>query len=92
MSDPVKLNNPLIQLVLFCSLLTAMASVQTTANAGWQLKQELEDATRTDNATIERVVDFAGLPVFQGATVRTIVLLTTRPRQEKQDTFYSCIT
>ncbi len=30
------------------------------------------------SGTVERVVDFAGLPVFAGATVRTIVLLTSR--------------
>ena len=30
------------------------------------------------NAKVERIVDFAGLPVFQGATVRTIILLTSR--------------
>lgn len=33
-----------------------------------------------DNARIEHVVDFAGLPVFQGATVRTIILLTSREK------------
>jgi len=36
------------------------------------------------SAHVERVVDFAGLPVFKGATVRTIVLLTSR--QEKPST------
>lgn len=45
----------------------------------------LRDFLRS-TATIERVVDFAGLPVFQGATVRTIVLLTKllppRPHHE----------
>jgi adenine-specific DNA-methyltransferase len=30
------------------------------------------------NTKIERIVDFAGLPVFAGATVRTIVLITSR--------------
>ena len=30
----------------------------------------------SDNVHIQEVVDFAGLPVFQGATVRTIILLT----------------
>ena len=30
------------------------------------------------NTKIERVIDFAGLPVFQGATVRAIILLTSR--------------
>lgn len=40
-------------------------------------------------AAIERVVDFAGLPVFRGATVRTIVLLTARGRKAKAVTRYS---
>jgi len=31
-----------------------------------------------ENSAIESVVDFAGLPVFLGATVRTIVLITSR--------------
>lgn len=30
----------------------------------------------TDNATIKSIVDLAGLPVFHGATVRTIVLIS----------------
>jgi hypothetical protein len=30
------------------------------------------------NGTVEKVVDLAGLPVFKGATVRTIVLITRR--------------
>ncbi len=30
------------------------------------------------NAFVERIVDFAGLPVFVGATVRTLVLLSSR--------------
>ncbi len=41
------------------------------------------------NATIERVVDFAGLPVFVGATVRTIIMLTKRKRDNKCMTLYS---
>jgi hypothetical protein len=41
------------------------------------------------NATIERVVDFAGLPVFVGATVRTIIMLTVRERDDKCPTLYS---
>ena len=40
-------------------------------------------------ATIDRVVDFAGLPVFKGATVRTIVLLTSLKRKEEQPMLYS---
>jgi type I restriction-modification system DNA methylase subunit len=31
-----------------------------------------------ENSAIESVVDFAGLPVFLGATVRTVVLITSR--------------
>jgi type I restriction-modification system DNA methylase subunit len=41
------------------------------ANYGKPLREFL-----TRSASIERVADFAGLPVFIGATVRTIVLLT----------------
>ncbi len=32
----------------------------------------------TNAGSIDRIVDLAGLPVFRGATVRTIVLLTTK--------------
>ena len=42
-----------------------------------------------NSATVERVVDFAGLPVFQGATVRTIILLTRRPREDNYEVLYS---
>jgi hypothetical protein len=42
-----------------------------------------------ENAAIERVVDFAGLPVFKGATVRTIVLITSRKGENKRVTLYS---
>jgi hypothetical protein len=38
-----------------------------------------------ENATIERIVDLAGLPVFVGATVRTIILLTT-PAKDGENT------
>jgi len=54
------------------------------ANYGRPLRQFL-----AANATVERVVDFAGLPVFEGATVRTIVLLTSRHRNGNQGTLYS---
>jgi hypothetical protein len=38
---------------------------------------------------VEQVVDFAGLPVFKGATVRTIVLLTSKgSTSEKRQTRY----
>jgi hypothetical protein len=40
------------------------------------------------NASVERIVDFAGLPVFKGATVRTIVLLTSR-QEQIQNILYS---
>ncbi len=43
------------------------------ANYGKPLREFLNA-----NAAIERIVDFAGLPVFAGATVRTIILLTAR--------------
>jgi hypothetical protein len=54
------------------------------ANYGRPLREFLHGA-----AAVERVVDFAGLPVFQGATVRTIVLLTTRPPRPQHDVLYS---
>jgi len=40
-------------------------------------------------AAIEKVVDFAGLPVFQGATVRTIVLITSLRTKNGQPIRYS---
>jgi hypothetical protein len=43
------------------------------SNYGRPLRQFLRR-----EGTVERVVDFAGLPVFEGATVRTIVLITSR--------------
>ncbi len=43
---------------------------------GQPLRKHLEST-----ATIERIVDLAGLPVFRGATVRTIVLITSRSRK-----------
>jgi len=42
----------------------------------------LREFLRTNTAII-RVADFAGLPVFKGATVRTIVLVTERGSNEK---------
>jgi hypothetical protein len=44
------------------------------ANYGRPLREFL-----AANAAVSQIVDFAGLPVFPGATVRTIVLLTSRP-------------
>jgi type I restriction-modification system DNA methylase subunit len=40
-------------------------------------------------ATVDQVGDFAGLPVFQGATVRTIVLLTSLKKKKECPVFYS---
>lgn len=54
------------------------------ANYGRPLREFL-----AANSRVERVVDFAGLPVFQGATVRTIVLLTSKPCSDRYETFYS---
>ncbi|HJZ06142.1 MAG TPA: TaqI-like C-terminal specificity domain-containing protein, partial [Patescibacteria group bacterium] len=41
------------------------------------------------HAAIEGIVDFAGLPVFKGATVRTIVLLTSPKTNDSQPLLYS---
>lgn len=38
---------------------------------------------------VERIVDFAGLPVFAGATVRTVVLLTSQSLNKKGTVIYS---
>jgi len=54
------------------------------ANYGRPLREFLRN-----NAKVERVVDFAGLPVFQGATVRTIILLTSLPRKARYKAMYS---
>ena len=35
------------------------------------------------NANVKHIIDFAGLPVFKGATVRTIILLTTLEIQKE---------
>jgi type I restriction-modification system DNA methylase subunit len=35
------------------------------------------------NANVKHIIDFAGLPVFKGATVRTIILLTSREPQKE---------
>jgi len=37
----------------------------------------------TANHLVERITDFAGLPIFKGATVRTVVLFTSRDRLRK---------
>ncbi len=41
------------------------------------------------NSTVEGVVDFAGLSVFKGATVRTIVLLTSKSVRSANSFYYS---
>jgi type I restriction-modification system DNA methylase subunit len=43
----------------------------------------------SQNARIEQIIDFAGLPVFAGATVRTIVLIASRGPNHRRPTFYS---
>ena len=43
----------------------------------------------TGNACIDRIIDFAGLPVFPNATVRTIVLLTSRRVQDNRHIAYA---
>ncbi len=54
------------------------------ANYGAPLREILRK-----KATIDRVADFAGLPVFVGATVRTVVLLTRRASRQKTPVMYS---
>jgi len=48
----------------------------------------LRDFIRRE-ATIERIADFAGLPVFGGATVRTLVLITARGARSTKRPVYS---
>ena len=54
------------------------------ANYGRPLRQLLRRCS-----SIDRIVDFAGLPVFAGATVRTVVLLTSRGRRGRKLLLYS---
>lgn len=54
------------------------------ANYGNPLRAFLNSGAR-----IERVVDLAGLPVFPGATVRTVVLVTTRDTGNNLPCLYS---
>jgi type I restriction-modification system DNA methylase subunit len=54
------------------------------ANYGKPLRNFLRRHER-----IERIVDLAGLPVFAGATVRTIILLTSREADEEHKPLYS---
>jgi hypothetical protein len=44
----------------------------------------------SQNASIDRIVDLAGLPVFAGATVRTIILLTSRESGTASSSFLYC--
>ena len=41
------------------------------------------------SASIERIVDFAGLPVFKGATVRTIVIISSHKVKEEKPILYT---
>ncbi len=41
------------------------------------------------NATLVRIADFAGLPVFKGATVRTLVIISERGQHRKTPLLYS---
>ncbi|MCL4706724.1 Eco57I restriction-modification methylase domain-containing protein, partial [bacterium] len=54
------------------------------ANYGRPLREFLNRKT-----FVEYVVDFAGLPVFQGATVRTIVLITSHQNSRQYQSLYS---
>jgi hypothetical protein len=40
-------------------------------------------------ASIERIVDFAGLPVFKGATVRTIVIISSLKSKDEKPILYT---
>jgi hypothetical protein len=54
------------------------------ANYGKPLREFIRQS-----ATIERIVDFAGLPVFKGATVRTIVIISSRKIKEEKTILYT---
>lgn len=54
------------------------------SNYGKPLREYLKQ-----NSVVERIVDLAGLPVFPGATVRTIILLTSKVAQKDQPSHYS---
>ena len=51
------------------------------ANYGQKVRRFL------DPFAVETLVDLAGLPVFRGATVRTVVLLTTRAGKDRPTTY-----
>jgi hypothetical protein len=54
------------------------------ANYGKPLREFLNQ-----NAEIKHIIDFAGLPVFLGATVRTIILLTSHCKDGMNPMLYS---
>ncbi len=54
------------------------------ANYGAPLRDLLKQKTR-----VQRIVDFAGLPVFKGATVRTVILLTSQDGGAHKPLIYS---
>jgi len=54
------------------------------ANYGAPLRDLLKEKAR-----VERIVDFAGLPVFKGATVRTLILLASQGARSDRPLIYS---
>ena len=54
------------------------------ANYGTPLRDLLRE-----KAKVERIVDFAGLPVFKGATVRTLILLASQGTRVDKPLIYS---
>jgi len=54
------------------------------ANYGKPLRTLLSSATK-----LERVVDLAGLPVFEGATVRTAIIIASRSSSKTHSVLYS---
>jgi type I restriction-modification system DNA methylase subunit len=54
------------------------------ANYGAPLRDLLKD-----KVNIERIVDLAGLPVFKGATVRTVILITSHGKSSDRAIIYS---
>jgi hypothetical protein len=54
------------------------------ANYGKPLREYL-----ANNTNVEQVIDFAGLPVFIGATVRTVILITSPKNEPTSATIYA---
>ncbi len=54
------------------------------ANYGKPLREYL-----AENTNVEQVIDFAGLPVFLGATVRTVILITSPKNGTEISTVYA---